>query len=454
MKYIGRYIICGLLGRGGMGKVYKVELPSIGKIAAVKHLDPDPLVAKLMGWHKLSDLFISEARTMAGLSHPNIVQIHDFDHYQGKPFYVMEFYADNLGKIIGESYQSETPSRQIVTDKALNYARQILKGLACLHEAGIIHRDIKPFNMLIDANDILKICDFGLSKLRGETYAGPANLNVGSPYYAAPEQERQPDKVAPNADLYSVGVLLYRMLTGKLPDNRAGEKKYHPVKMYNANLDDAWDDFLTKAIDEEPQKRYSSSMQMLIALDQLSEHWQTVKEKLCHYMEPPPPKAHQDSVTNSTLRCTAIKSAPKEAMQTFHLDWLWRPLTYTRNDYHSVSEHTILDRSTNLVWQRTGSNAPCNWYQAQKYILQLNEAYYDGHHTWRLPTIDELISILAPPGQGDEFCIEPIFSAEQKRLWSIDRRSFVAAYYMDAQLGFIGWQDMSAPYYVRAVCPT
>lgn len=103
--------------------------------------------------------------------------------------------------------------------------------------------------------------------------------------------------------------------------------------------------------------------------------------------------------------------------------------------------------------QKAGSNAPCNWHQAQRYIHHLNEAQYGGQHYWRFPTIDELISLLTPPGRAYEFCLEPVFSTEQKRLWSIDRRSYSAAYYVDTQLGFIGWQDMSAPYYVRAVCP-
>ena len=190
MKRIGRYLIRGLLGRGGMGKVYKVELPAIGKIAALKLLDPDPVVAKLLGIERLRNLFISEARTMSGVNHPNIVAIHDFDWHAEKPFYVMDFFANNLGAMIGESYRTEVPSRRIVVDKALDYTRQTLDGLACLHDAGIYHRDIKPFNLLVTAWDTIRICDFGLSKLRGEAYAGPANLNVGSPYYAAPEQEK------------------------------------------------------------------------------------------------------------------------------------------------------------------------------------------------------------------------------------------------------------------------
>ena len=157
---------------------------------------------------------------MAGLNHPNIVSIHDYDQDRGKRFYVMDFYANNLGTMMGESYTVESPSRPIPVDRAIGYTRQYLEGIRCLHDAGIVHRDIKPFNLLVTPRDTVKICDFGLSKLRGETDAGPGNLKVGSPYYAAPEQERDPNSVDERADLYPVGVMLYRMLTGRLPSNQ------------------------------------------------------------------------------------------------------------------------------------------------------------------------------------------------------------------------------------------
>ncbi|MCU0614498.1 MAG: serine/threonine protein kinase, partial [Desulfobacterales bacterium] len=179
---IGRYEVCGMLGRGGMSRVYKVKVPVIGKIAALKIMSPDPLLAKLMDTAKLNELFISEAVIMAGLRHANIVDVWDFDEADGNLFYIMDYYCNNLGIIIGETYRTEQPSRVIRLDKAIHYISQILAGLARLHHAGIIHRDIKPFNILVTEQDTIKISDFGLSKLRGETFGGPRNLNVGSPF--------------------------------------------------------------------------------------------------------------------------------------------------------------------------------------------------------------------------------------------------------------------------------
>ena len=222
MRKIGRYQIRGLLGRGGMSTVYKVAMPTTGRIVALKLLSPAQPLMDLLGEVELIRIFTAEAVTMAGLRHPHIADIRDFDKDdQGRPFYVMEYYCKNLGAMIGEHFRVEERSRIMEPDKVLHYGMQILDGLSCLHQAGIVHRDIKPYNILVTDQDSTKICDFGLSKLHGETRGRPRNLQVGSPFYAPPEQEQAPEEVDGRADLYSCAVMLYRMLTGALPDGKS-----------------------------------------------------------------------------------------------------------------------------------------------------------------------------------------------------------------------------------------
>jgi serine/threonine protein kinase len=451
MKHIGRYKICGLLGRGGMGKVFKIQMPVINKIAALKVLDPNPVLVNLMGAENLRRLFISEALKMAQLKHPNIVQIWNFDEIDDKLFYVMDYYCNNLGMIIGETYQTDMPSRIIKVDRAIDYTRQILLGLARLHHAGIIHRDIKPFNILLTDQDVVKICDFGLSKLRGETFKGPSNLNVGSPWYAAPEQEINPDEVDFSADLYSTGVILYRMLAGALPPEKPDQ-----TRNINPDLDENWDAFFTKSIAQDPKQRFDSAGDMLRSLEQLDIAW---KDKIAQICQLPPSESltenskseiHPD-LPRITLRNQGQKVRPGQAGKIFSTDTLWRPSVYVQNHFIKFGPDTVADHATGLVWQQSGSQYPLTWREAHDYIKRLNQNEFQGHHDWRLPTIDELMSLLVETPYGEDFCMEPIFDPTQKWLWSCDRRSYMAAWCTNMEMGYVFWQDFTCNFYVKAV---
>jgi len=346
MRTIDKYRVCGLLGRGGMGKVFKVELPVIGKIVALKLLDPVPLLLDLIGPEKIRTLFMTEAETIANLRHPHIIDVWDFGEAAGKLFYTMDYYCSNLGSIIGETYQTETESRILKTDKVIHYIRQTLEGLACLHHTGIIHRDIKPFNILITEQDTVKICDFGLHKLRGELFGGPPNLKVGSPWYAAPEQEEAPDGVNFSADIYSVGIMLYRMLTGRLPRENPDTPSRH-----NPDMDEKWDAFILKSIAPQSSRRFTSATEMLAVLENLDSDWQKKKERMCtlerdQNINLANTDSCEEKPQTSARRKDCIKVALKKAMTTFGLDHLWRPLCFTKNKFKIRSADMVQDLSS------------------------------------------------------------------------------------------------------------
>lgn len=448
MKSIGKYEILGLLGRGGMGKIFKVRLPAIGKIAALKLLAPNPFLVDILGMDRIEALFVSEAVTMAGLRHPHLLEILDFDTAGARYFYTMDYYCNNLGAMMGESGRIEAPSRVIPTERALHYVRQTLEGLACLHHAGIVHRDIKPFNILITDQNTVKIGDFGLSKLRGETIGSPQNLKIGSPFYAPPEQETNPDHVDFSADLYSVAVMLYRMLTGRLPRESPA-----PASRVNPDTDENWDRFLFQAMSPRPRDRFSSAGQMLQALDALEADWMIKKERACKFLDNRQTKPTTNPGPDRVRpRKTPVCISPREAGTFFHLDDLWRPRQYASNRFRALDAHRILDQSTGLTWQQAGSPYPLTWKQAKDYITNLNRAKPAGPGTWRLPTVDELMSIVSRPTQGVDLCLESVFDPLQKWLWSADKRSFTAAWYLSMDLGFVSWQDMTGYYYAKGVC--
>jgi serine/threonine protein kinase len=447
MKKIGKYEICGLLGKGAMSTVYKVRFPKFAKIVALKLLSPHPHLVGSLGMEEIKERFVIEAKTMASLRHPNIVSIWDFDEAEGRPFLVMEYYCNNLGLIIGETYRLEDPSRALALDKTVHYLRQILAGLIRLHQAGIIHRDIKPYNILVTDEDTVKISDFAFSKLRGEVWKPPPNVMVGSPCYAAPEQEQDPDGVDVRADIYSVGVMSHRMLMGTFPEEtgiRASE--FHP------DLTGEWDSFLTRAVAQKRRDRFASSAEMLKALDQLAAGWEERKERICSMAPPLPAKKKDKPDSKRILRAQSIKVQPRQAREVFQLDQLWRPRHYVNNDFTGHGDATVTDRVTGLVWQQDGSDYPMTWNEAQVYVQRLRSERFADRSNWRLPTVPELSSLLTETGHTDDLCIEPIFSQEKRWLWSADRRSFVAAWYVSVDMGFVSWQDFSCNFFVRAVC--
>jgi serine/threonine-protein kinase len=448
VKKIDKYEVCGLLGKGGMGMVYKVRMPVVGKVVALKLLSPHPNLVALLGEEEIKKLFVTEAVTMAGLRHPNIVAIWDFHESEDLTFLVMEYFCNNLGVIIGETYRVEEPSRIVSVDKAIHYTRQTLEGLSRLHQAGIIHRDMKPYNILVTDEDTAKITDFGLSKLRGETFQGPSNLMVGSPYYAAPEQEEDPNQVDVRADLYPVGVMLYRMLTGELPID-----SFRSLCECNPDLDADWDNFVIKATAKDREDRFSSAKEMLRALDELQVAWEEKKEKVCQMPTTGlSDKAAGPTASRERLRSESIKVRTRQAREVFGTDARWRPANHITNDFQVNEDGTVTDQATGLIWQQAGSDHPMTWHEAHDYVEQLNETRFAGRADWRLPTINELMSLLTDVPSAGDLCIEPIFDQNERWLWSSDRRSFVAAWYVSVDLGYVSWQDFSCYYYVRAVC--
>ncbi|MDY6990107.1 MAG: protein kinase [Thermodesulfobacteriota bacterium] len=447
MKRIGKYEVCGLLGAGGMGKVYKVRMPVVGKIVALKLLAPHPNLVALLGKEEVRTRFLTEALTMARLRHPHIVAIWDFHDEEDLTFFVMEYFCNNLGVIIGETYRVEAPSRVLSVDKTLHYTRQILEGLCRLHQAGIIHRDIKPFNILVTDQDQVKITDFGLSKLHGEVFRGPDNLMVGSPYYAAPEQEEDPNNVDVRADLYPAGVMVYRMLTGELPLD-----SFKRVSAFNPDLDPAWDTFLLRAMAEDRESRFPSAKKMLEAFDALQGTWEKKKEKACLMPDLGLEKGAPPIASNQTLRRESLKIRPSEAREVFGADSRWRPVQYVTNDFLVERTGAVTDKATGLVWQQGGSDYPVTWHEAHDYIESLNQKGFAGRTGWRLPTVNELMSLLTQVPKAGDLCVAPVFHDHERWLWSADRRSFTAAWYVSADMGYISWQDFSCYYYVRAVC--
>lgn len=448
-KQISGYTINRFLGSGTMGRVYKVTLPLLEKTAALKVFAPVSALVEKVGMDKLNAQFIQEACLIGNIRHPNIVQIWHLQDQGAAPFYLMEYFCRNLGRLIGEGYWAESATRLMPVKRACGYTLQVLEGLARLHDAGIVHRDIKPFNLMIGDTGTIKIVDFGLSKRRGERspLAGQS-LDIGTRFYSAPEQSGRPESVDARADLYSVGVMLGRMLTRHFP----GTDNPLPSRL-NPQLDESWDRFILKATAPSPENRFQSAHEMSDDLAGLLRDFESGRDIACaapanlEDMEPPPRQASTHKPRHTPDRIPA-----KQARKRFGLNALYQPETRFQNQYTTISKEIILDRASGLLWQRAGSRYAMQWPEAHRYVENLIELQLGGYAHWRLPTMEELLTLFSTPDDPAGICMDRIFSSFQTGLWSADTRSSRAAWSVDLEMGFVDSSSLSDYHFVKAVC--
>jgi hypothetical protein len=245
--------IGALLGAGGMGAVYRAKKKRLGRDVALKvlhaELSGDPV------WVERSvfaERFLREAQAMARLAHPGIVAVHDYGEREGRCFLVMEL-------VEGTNLRALLKQGLLAPRQALDIVRQLCDALQFAHDEGVVHRDIKPENVLVDAKGRVKVADFGLAKLVG----APASVTLtdagqvmGTPHYMAPEQVERPRDVDHRADLFSLGVVFYEMLTGELPLGR-----FSPPSQ-RVQVDVRLDEIVLKTLERERERRYQQAAQV------------------------------------------------------------------------------------------------------------------------------------------------------------------------------------------------
>src|SRR5436190_9177603 len=244
----GRYQVESFLGQGGMGAVYRgLQLP-LKRPVAIKILQKQGE----KGDYDFEERFKREAYAMASLTHPNIVQVYDCgDAGESFLFISMEL-------VQGGDLSDALKAGQVTPETALKLIPQICDGLQAAHERGIVHRDIKPANIFLTKDGRAKVADFGLAKKfdANNTMLTKTGLGMGTPDYAAPEQfENLPD-IDHRADIYSLGVMFYQLLTGRLP---RGAWKAPSVRVA---VDPRLDDVVLKAMESDRAERYQSAAEM------------------------------------------------------------------------------------------------------------------------------------------------------------------------------------------------
>jgi len=292
---ISHYSIVEKLGEGGMGVVYKARDAKLDRLVALKFL-PDH-VAESPG-----DLerFVQEARAAAGLSHPNICMIHGIEEHEGKNFIVMEF-------VDGQTLEEKKSSLSI--KQALDIGIQIAEGLAAAHEKGIVHRDIKPENIMIRRDGRVQVMDFGLAKLRGVSRLTKEGSTVGTAGYMSPEQV-QGQEADHRSDIFSLGILLYEMLTGHPPFKGVHETAIAyeivnvdspPMSSVKPDISPELDAIVLQCLEKDPGERMQSAKQVAVDLKRIMR--ESGRQRVSRVMSARPVQSNgSNSGTSASLR--------------------------------------------------------------------------------------------------------------------------------------------------------
>ena len=278
-----RYELQSKIGDGGMAAVYKALDLKLNRVVAVKILrdsyaaDPQFLAR-----------FKREAEQAASLNHPNIVRVFDVGD-EGDVHYIVMEYVE--GSSLKDIIVAEAP---LPISRALEFGAQIADGIGYAHSTGLIHRDIKPQNILIDTSGRVKVTDFGIAKSANASTLTEAGITLGTVHYFSPEQAKGLP-VMPQSDIYSIGVVLYEMLTGRIPfdsDNPVALALKHieemppPLRRYNPSIPPVVEQIVLKALSKDPNQRFSTAAQLSKALRNLEA--QTEQGTMAHRPVPPP----------------------------------------------------------------------------------------------------------------------------------------------------------------------
>ncbi len=249
---VEHYRIVEKIGAGGMGEVYLAEDTKLHRKVALKFL-PSQYVADA----DFKARFVREAEAMAKLNHPNIITIYEVSEHHGRPFFAMEL-------VEGQSLRDLAKSKELSIDRIIELAIQVCDGLSAAHDKKIVHRDIKPSNIVIDAYGRPKILDFGIAAVQGAEHLTKTGSTLGTVQYMSPEQV-QGQEVDHRSDLFSLGVVLYELISGRTPFEKGNEAATlkaitqdnpEPLARYKADIPDELQRTISKLLEKNPSLRY------------------------------------------------------------------------------------------------------------------------------------------------------------------------------------------------------
>jgi serine/threonine protein kinase len=309
---IGSYRIDQKLGEGGMGTVYRATEINLERTVAIKVLNSD-----LAGKPAIVERFRAEARAQANLNHPNVATLYAFMLEHGNAMMVMEF-------VDGENFQQMVNRRgAIPSSEAVPLFKQALAGIGAAHEMGIVHRDVKPANIMLNRRGVVKVMDFGIAKVVGERGLTRTGVQLGTVFYMSPEQVKGTTADV-RSDIYALGVTLYELLTAHVPFNAASEydvltDHVHTApplpSTHNANIPKGIERIVLKALEKKPDDRFQTVAEFSNALDH-PEAWESFMPKSAMIELPSMAPTMEIEVRGPGHSSDATRAVPPPGTQT------------------------------------------------------------------------------------------------------------------------------------------
>lgn len=317
-RYIGKYRVKGELGRGGMGAVYLAEQPGLGREVAIKELiqSADPVALRR---------FLQEAQVMARTSHPNLVQVHDMELMGNVNYLVLEF-------VRGRSLRDRMNETLLPPPQVFAVMHGVLQALDYAHRHSIVHRDMKPENVLLSDEGMVKVADFGIARLTDDTGIGgtatKTGTTVGTPQYMSPEQVAS-SKVDGRSDLYSAGIMFYELVVGQPPFTASDvdgpftlmakhvQAPPKPPSVYRPGLNPDLEQLILKSISKRPEDRFQTGQEFDVAMtrvaDQICPGWQRSLEPGADLSRMVPAATPATPVASTAIGGTATAGSARAA---------------------------------------------------------------------------------------------------------------------------------------------
>jgi serine/threonine protein kinase len=426
----GEYTMIEKLGQGGMAVVWKAECKKDNNYRALKFL-PETVVNDRKAFKQLKEEF----EVARGIEHPNVVRYLSLEKPRGLNVLVMEYIE---GENLLEKLKKENVTNGLDEKKVIMYMMQVAEGLKAIQDKNVFHMDLKPLNIMITKTGNIKILDFSISRFSGES---SKDIFQGTWPYMAPEalDKNKFGSVNKQTDIWSFGATMYYLLSAKYPfesEEAIRNENIHPKEL--TGVSKQTNTLVMKCLQRDRKNRFEDMLPVLNIIREIKENL-TKRDTSTK----PKPSGKEDATTEVKLREKSSPSLTEENVREViekknFFDSNFNKTGDFKNDFTTKSmskDQVICDARTRLMWHSSGSQEYMGFESVKRWLENLNSSSYGGFSDWRLPTLEEALSLLSKKKSDNSLHISSTFSSRQECIYTCDKESDTVIWVVDFVVG-------------------